>query len=108
MRTVQRYESGNGLPIHRPTRKRRGPVIAIAAELERWVKAGSGELAQEPRKQVNVSQEIFELRELLSEMRQSRVNLEATLQKLNESVTALHKTQQSPLLPPPWYTHRIQ
>jgi hypothetical protein len=39
VRTVQRYEREQRLPIYRPARKSRGSVTAIKAELDRWVKA---------------------------------------------------------------------
>jgi len=40
VRTVQRYEREQGLPIHRPAGKSSGSVVASKAELDRWVTAG--------------------------------------------------------------------
>lgn len=37
VRTVQRYERGQHLPIHRPAGKSVSVVIAIQAELDRWI-----------------------------------------------------------------------
>lgn len=39
VRTVQRYERELGLPIHRPSGKSAGAVIATKAELDGWVNA---------------------------------------------------------------------
>ena len=41
VRTVRRWESELGLPIHRRQHTRRGIVYAYAAELDAWWKAGS-------------------------------------------------------------------
>ena len=37
VRTVQRWERYAGLPVHRPARKLRSPIVAIPAEVERWL-----------------------------------------------------------------------
>jgi len=49
VRTVQRYEREMGLPIHRPTGKSRGTVIATKAELDRWLIAGATQINSRPR-----------------------------------------------------------
>jgi hypothetical protein len=41
IRTVQRYERGQALPIHRPAGKSRGAVFATKPELDTWVTASS-------------------------------------------------------------------
>jgi len=38
VRTIQRYERELHLPIHRPAGKRSASVIAVKAELDRWIK----------------------------------------------------------------------
>jgi len=37
VRTVQRWERHAGLPVHRPARKLRSPIVAIPEEVERWL-----------------------------------------------------------------------
>jgi len=49
VRTVQRYEREMGLPIHRPTGKSRGAVIATKAELDGWLTAGATQINSRPR-----------------------------------------------------------
>lgn len=49
VRTVQRYEREMGLPIHRPTGKSRGTVIAAKAELDGWAIAGAPRINSMPR-----------------------------------------------------------
>ena len=39
VRTVQRYERQMGLPIHRPGGKTSPAVVAVVAEIDRWVTA---------------------------------------------------------------------
>lgn len=39
VRTVQRYENSQALPVRRPSRKMRAAVIATKADLARWVAA---------------------------------------------------------------------
>ena len=39
VRTVQRWEAELGLPVHRPRGRSRSAVIAVAAELDRWMSA---------------------------------------------------------------------
>lgn len=38
IRTVQRWEEAEGLPVHRQQHRRQGSVFAIPAELDEWVK----------------------------------------------------------------------
>ena len=49
VRTVQRYEREMGLPIHRPTGKSHGTVIATKAELDGWLTAGATQINSRPR-----------------------------------------------------------
>ena len=37
-RTIQRWEAHYGFPIHRPSRRKKGAVIALAAEIDEWIK----------------------------------------------------------------------
>jgi len=39
VRTVQRWEREIGLPVHRPTAKSEGVVVALPAELDAWVRS---------------------------------------------------------------------
>ncbi len=38
VRTVQRWESMLGMPVHRPAKKSRSAVLAFRSELEQWLK----------------------------------------------------------------------
>ncbi len=38
VRTVQRWEHDLGLPVRRPHRTSRSPVIALTADLDAWVR----------------------------------------------------------------------
>src|SRR5215471_18946466 len=49
VRTVQRYEREQGLPIHRPCGKSAGSVMATKAELDGWVNATPTEGGSTPR-----------------------------------------------------------
>ena len=49
VRTVQRYEREMRLPIHRPTGKSHGTVIATKAELDGWLTAGATQINSRPR-----------------------------------------------------------
>ena len=53
VRTVQRYEREIGLPIHRPSGKSAGSVIATKTELEHWVKAGPVGVKHWPTQRTN-------------------------------------------------------
>ena len=37
-RTIQRWERDLGFPVHRPAGKLRSSVIALAAEIDEWIK----------------------------------------------------------------------
>src|SRR5437764_11450161 len=70
VRTVQRYESELGLPIHRLAAKSEGSVITTKAELDAWV-AASGIRAAFPSKLERPNR--------------------ATLNQLREQVAELHR-----------------
>lgn len=41
VRTAQRWAQTDGLPIHRPIQQnKRGPVIALSEDLDRWIQRG--------------------------------------------------------------------
>jgi len=46
VRTIQRYEREQHLPIHRPAGKRSASVIFVKAELDRWIKGGPVQIAE--------------------------------------------------------------
>jgi predicted DNA-binding transcriptional regulator AlpA len=48
-RTIQRWERDLGFPVHRPAGKLRSSVIALAAEIDEWIKATP--TARSPAKQ---------------------------------------------------------
>jgi predicted DNA-binding transcriptional regulator AlpA len=37
-RTIQRWEREHGFPVHRPAGKLRSSVIAVAAEIDEWIR----------------------------------------------------------------------
>jgi Tol biopolymer transport system component len=47
VRTVQRWEKTDGLPVHRLYHSKRGSVYALTAELDRWRQTRSDAVAQE-------------------------------------------------------------
>src|SRR5215467_3758798 len=55
VRTVQRYERGQHLPIHRPAGKSVSAVSAIQAELDRWVTGSAIQVNREPKIQATFS-----------------------------------------------------
>lgn len=50
VRTVQRYEREMGLPIHRPAGKSAAAVVAVQAELDKWVTTGDSRVDSMPRR----------------------------------------------------------
>ena len=45
VRTVQRWERDEGLPVHRHNHLKRGTIIAYPSEIERWMKERRAEHA---------------------------------------------------------------
>jgi hypothetical protein len=43
VRTVQRWERCNGLPVHRPSGTRKGVVLAFPPELDSWARGNLGD-----------------------------------------------------------------
>lgn len=42
VRTAQRWAETSGLPIHRPIQQnKRGPVIALSEDLDKWIQKGN-------------------------------------------------------------------
>jgi hypothetical protein len=48
VRTVQRWEKGEGLPVHRHRHERGGTVYALRSELDAWLASRSPEAASVP------------------------------------------------------------
>lgn len=45
-RTIQRWERNLGFPVHRPSGRLRSSVIALAAEIDEWIKRRPSARAQ--------------------------------------------------------------
>ncbi len=69
VRTVQRWEHDLGLPVKRPRRHLRSPVVAFTAELDEWLRHGALNSAQQDRHTARAK-----LRRLRSEL-ESRVEM---------------------------------
>lgn len=48
VRTVQRWEANEGLPVYRQRASQRGPIYAYKSEIEKWWKARQSTLRQRP------------------------------------------------------------
>jgi hypothetical protein len=95
IRTVQRYECEQELPIRRPAGGARGKVIAMKAELDQW-------LAGRPKRKASCSPEqsallpdskwaalqagMSRMGELRKEMSQHRAEMRAALNSLHSSI----------------------
>lgn len=47
VRTVQRWERCNGLPVHRPSGSRKGVVLAFPPELDQWARGNTGAIPRD-------------------------------------------------------------
>src|SRR5947209_19417240 len=66
VRTVQRWEKSEGLPVHRHLHEKAGSVYAYRAELQAWWRSAESKVASEPAVAANASsedpEEVIELR----------------------------------------------
>jgi hypothetical protein len=75
VRTVQRWETGMGLPVRRPRPKSSGVVLAFSDELDDWLRGGAR------RHYTNHSAQLAQMRSLLVvTMEQTRLVMERTEQ----------------------------
>lgn len=95
VRTVQRYERELALPIHRPSGKSRGSVIATESELDRWVAASASRkmIARQPNLDPRVA--LKEFRRNITVLGRLRKQTAASRQALAQSRHALEETVES-------------
>jgi hypothetical protein len=98
VRTVQRYELELGLPVHRPSGKSQGSVMATRAELDTWI--ASCRLLNRPQystassvllacrtlkdRVAQMDQLVERIRNLQSEILASRERLLATIRRIHK------------------------
>jgi hypothetical protein len=79
IRTVQRYERDLGLPVHRPSGKPQGSVVATRSELDAWVASRlSGQppiVATMPQAFISLKQRIAEIDELFERIKRLRLEI---------------------------------
>jgi hypothetical protein len=101
VRTVQRWERDLGMPVRRPRAKSRSAVIAMADEIDAWLRKSptgdllpKGVLLHSPNHHLKQAmEEHSELRDRCSQLRSQ--NHEA-LAKLMASLTAIHNSVSPP------------
>jgi hypothetical protein len=100
-RTVQRYERDFGLPIRRPTGQRRGAVIAMRGEIDRWVAACPFNRPSRIRKATEINRDkertdllrnLKEMRSLRDELRSLRMESRCARSRLHEQIARLHSS----------------
>jgi hypothetical protein len=97
VRTVQRYERELGLPVRRPAGKDRGSVVAVAAEIDGWVKASPIREAFHLRTSTQdypspaqiFKQGLSELAMLRQQMSMLRAEITDSVRRLRNSVQSL-------------------
>ena len=92
VRTVQRYEQGQGLPIHRPGQSLKGPVLAVKSELDEWVGLSPKRLIFDSKVLLGPQPERDGLRTRISRGRQLRLEALRMGIQLLGSITTLQKT----------------
>jgi hypothetical protein len=93
VRTIQRYEREQGLPVRRPAGKDRGSVVAVVAELEGWVKASPiREVFQLRNTTLQSPSAALAIRSGVSELITLREQMAQLRSELHESVARLHKS----------------
>jgi hypothetical protein len=81
VRTVQRYERDCGLPVHRPSGKTQGSVVATRSELDAWVasrvlgRPRSPIATAIPQAFISLKQRIAEMHELSKGMMRLRLEI---------------------------------
>ena len=92
IRTVQRYEQGQGLPIHRPCQNLKGPVLAVKSELDEWVGLFPKRLTFDSKVLLRPQPERDGLRTHIGRGRQLRLEALRLGIQLLGSITTLQKT----------------
>jgi len=105
VRTVQRYESELKLPVHRPSGKPRGSVLATKTELDQWILASpTGKISTPPAKKPatrskhserSLRKALYEMEILIDEAKQLRSELTKTHQKVLQNLEEIRNTAQS-------------
>jgi hypothetical protein len=76
VRTVQRWESQLGLPVHRPAGKDHSAVLAFSSELDDWLNSRPVRQAMQPEPISLVQRESSELRNLLTRAEEMLAKIE--------------------------------
>lgn len=76
VRTVQRWESQLGLPVHRPAGKDHSAVLAFSSELDDWLNSRPVRQAMQPESISLVQRESSELRNLLTRAEEMLAKIE--------------------------------
>jgi hypothetical protein len=114
VRTVQRYECELRLPIRRPAGKPRASVVATKAEIDAWIAASPFcEVFQLPQVRSNpqasttkITTGVAEMRRLRGQMAELRVELEAAVVLLKESVESVQSGLSSSARNGQWFPTR--
>ncbi|HUO27386.1 MAG TPA: hypothetical protein VMU61_17080 [Candidatus Aquilonibacter sp.] len=92
VRTVQRYEREDGLPVRRPASKSRPAVIATRAEVDAWVAAGAIREQFVLSKMNAKAAALEDIRKNLETMGALRAQMQSLRSELRSSVSALHRS----------------
>ncbi len=84
VRTVQRWERDLGLPIHRESEHLRSPVYALTAELDEWIRRGTG--ARKPKHSAEITSKMVRNAAIFAQ------NLEQTQQRLQRLTETVSRT----------------
>lgn len=107
VRTVQRWERDLGLPVRRPRARSRSAVVAIADEIDTWLRsAPTADVLHQPEPCPAITrlresvEEHVNLRDRCSELRtanqEALARLLANLRAIHESVAQSRKSADSP------------
>jgi hypothetical protein len=77
IRTVQRWESGLGLPVRRTRQESKSTVLAVPADIDAWVRARGFHAGKEASRKSERMLLLHSLRELREENQELRRQLEA-------------------------------
>ena len=80
VRTAQRWETGRGLPVHRPALKDRNAVVAFSDELDAWISPGFPDPNPVHQLQANMNSLAWRTAELASQTRILQEQLRRSLE----------------------------
>lgn len=82
VRTVQRWERCNALPVHRPSGSRKGVVLAFPAELDKWAR-GNATTIEQDHSRVHLSRNTALSMELIKQARMLRESTQQLMDQCN-------------------------